>query len=378
MKNIFFIFSLLLIVSCKEQEKKEVKTEVSQGEEVAVNYAKGFSITNYENYKIVKVSSPWPKAEEDFTYVLAEKGVKLPKELSYNERVTIPVEKMVVTSTTHIPSLESLGVEHTLVGFPNTQYVSSKKTRALIDAGKVKELGKNEAINTEVLLDILPDVVIGFAMESGNKTFNTIQKSGIPVVYNGDWVEANPLGKAEWIKFFGAFYNKEQMASSLFNDIETSYNEAKKLAANAKQQPSVLCGSMYKDVWYLPYGDSWQAKFIKDANANYLYKDTQGSGSISMAFESVLENAQNADFWIAPGAFTSYQAMSNSSEHYAKFKAFQHKKIYSFAGVKGDTGGVLYYELAPNRPDLVLKDLIKIFHPELLIDYESTFFKTLD
>ncbi|MDT0295649.1 ABC transporter substrate-binding protein [Mesonia ostreae] len=378
MKNTFFILSLLIIVSCKEQEKKETKINALQGKEVAIDYANGFSITNYEDYKIIKVNSPWPKAEEEFTYVLAEKGVELPKELSYNQRVTIPVKKMVVTSTTHIPSLESLGVENTLVGFPNTKYVSSKKTRALIDEGKVKELGKNEAINTEVLLDIQPDVVIGFAMEGGNKTFNIIQKSGIPVVYNGDWIEANPLGKAEWIKFFGAFYNKEDLASSIFKEIETSYNEAKKIAANAQGKPSVLCGSMYKDVWYLPYGDSWQAKFIKDANATYLYKDTQGSGSISMAFESVLENAQDADFWIAPGSFTAYETMTNASEHYDKFKAFQKKEIYSYAGVLGETGGVLYYELAPNRPDLVLKDLIKIFHPDLLTNYETTFFKPLD
>lgn len=367
-----------MIVSCKEQENKETKNSAPQGKEVVINYANGFSITNYEDYKIIKESSPWPKAEEEFTYVLAKKGVELPEGLSYNERVTIPVEKMVVTSTTHIPSLESLGVENTLVGFPNTKYVSSKKTRALIDEGKVKELGKNEAINTEVLLNIQPDVVIGFAMEGGNKTFNIIQKSGIPVVYNGDWVEADPLGKAEWIKFFGAFYNKEELASSIFNDIENSYNEAKKLAANAKHQPSVLCGSMYKDVWYLPYGDSWQAKFIKDANAKYIYSDTEGSGSISMAFESVLENAKDAEFWIAPGSLKAYEAMSNSSKHYEKFEAFQQKEIYSFAGVKGETGGVLYYELAPNRPDLVLKDLIKIFHPDLLTDYETTFFKPLN
>ncbi|MGO2357527.1 ABC transporter substrate-binding protein [Mesonia sp.] len=380
MKNILFILSLLIIVSCKEQEqgKKETKKIASQGKEVAIDYANGFSITNYGDYKIIKVNSPWPKAEEEFTYVLAEKGVELPADLSFNQRVTIPVEKMVVTSTTHIPSLESLGVQNTLVGFPNTKYVSSKKTRALIDEGKVKELGKNEAINTEVLLDIQPDVVIGFAMESGNKTFNIIQKNGIPVIYNGDWVEADPLGKAEWIKFFGAFYNKEDLASNIFNDIETSYNEAKKLAASTKQQPSVLCGSMYKDVWYLPYGDSWQAKFIKDAHAKYIYSDTQGSGSISMAFESVLENAQDADFWIAPGSFTAYETMTNASEHYDKFEAFQKKEIYSYAGVLGETGGALYYELAPNRPDLVLKDLIKIFHPDLLPNYETTFFKPLD
>lgn len=378
MKKIFFLLILLFIFACKEQKTKESNLSSFQGKEIEVSNANGFSITNYDDYKIVTVNNPWPKAEKKFTYVLSRKGTQLPTDLEYDQKVTIPVKKIVVTSTTHIPSLESLEVENTLVGFPNTKYVSSKKTRALIDAGQVKELGKNESINTEVLLDIQPDVVIGFAVESGNKTFETIKKSGIPVIYNGDWTEADPLGKAEWIKFFGAFYDKEDLATTLFNQIKTEYNKAKKLALKSDNQPNVLCGAMYKDVWYLPYGDSWQAKFIDDANANYLYTNTSGNGSISLAFESVLEKSQKADYWIAPGAFTSYDAMMNASEHYNKFEAFQQKKIYSFAGVTGETGGALYYELAPNRPDLVLKDLIKIFHPEVLPNYETTFFKPLE
>lgn len=378
MKKIFFLLSLLFIFACKEQKTKESNLSSFQGKEIEVSNANGFSITNYDDYKIVTVNNPWPKAEKKFTYVLSRKGTQLPTDLEYDQKVTIPVKKIVVTSTTHIPSLESLEVENTLVGFPNTKYVSSKKTRALIDAGQVKELGKNESINTEVLLDIQPDVVIGFAVESGNKTFETIKKSGIPVIYNGDWTEADPLGKAEWIKFFGAFYDKEDLATTIFNQIKTEYNKAKKLASKSDHQPNVLCGAMYKDVWYLPYGDSWQAKFIDDANANYLYTNTSGNGSISLAFESVLEKSQKADYWIAPGAFTSYDAMMNASEHYNKFEAFQQKKIYSFAGVTGETGGALYYELAPNRPDLVLKDLIKIFHPEVLPNYETTFFKPIE
>lgn len=378
MKKIIFLLSLLLIFACKEQTTTKSTSSTLQGKEIEVSHAHGFSITNYDDYKIVTVNNPWPKAEQSFTYLLAKKNANIPDSLTYDQKVTIPINKIVVTSTTHIPSLESLEVENTLVGFPNTKYVSSKKTRTLINAGQVKELGKNESINTEVLLDIQPDVVIGFAVESGNKTFEIIKKSGIPVIYNGDWTEAEPLGKAEWIKFFGAFYDKQDLASTLFNHIKTEYNQAKKLALKSDNQPRVLCGAMYKDVWYLPYGDSWQAKFIEDANANYLYKNTSGNGSISLAFESVLEKSQKADYWIAPGAFTSYEAMKNASEHYDKFDAFQQKKIYSFAGITGETGGALYYELAPNRPDLVLKDLIKIFHPEVLPNYETTFFKPLE
>lgn len=379
MKKILFLLLFVSCVSCKNKaEQKEMAQTKADGTPITVKYAKGFSLTDYGDYTVLKVTHPWPNAKGGFTYVLAKKEATIPKELSYDEKITLPIQKMVVTSTTHIPSLESLGETQTLVGFPNLDYISSEATRKRIKQGKIKELGENESINTEILLDLQPDVVIGFAVKSGNKAMNTIQKSGIPVIYNGDWVETNPLGKAEWIKFFGALYGKQAKADSIFNHIEEEYNNAKNIAKKATEKPSVLAGSMYKDVWYLPYGDSWQSKFIADAHANYLYSDTEGSGSISAAFESVLDKGQHADFWIAPGSFSSYDGMLDASQHYKEFKAFQEHKIYSYAGVTGETGGVLYYELAPNRPDLVLKDLIHIFHPTLLPDYQNTFFKPLN
>lgn len=379
MKKILFLFVFISFISCKNKaEQKEVAQTTADGNPIAVKYAKGFSLKDYGDYTILKVTRPWPNAKEGFTYVLAEEDATIPEDLSYDEKITLPIQKMVVTSTTHIPSLESLGETNTLVGFPNLDYISSEATRNRIKQGKIKELGENESINTEILLDLQPDVVIGFAVKSGNKAMNTIQKSGIPVIYNGDWVETDPLGKAEWIKFFGALYDKQAEADSIFNHIEIEYNSAKKIAAKATDKPSVLAGSMYKDVWYLPYGDSWQSKFIADAHGNYLYSDSEGSGSISAAFESVLNKGQQADFWIAPGSFTSYDGLLDASQHYKEFTAFQNRKIYSYAGVTGETGGVLYYELAPNRPDLVLKDLIHIFHPDLLPDYQNTFFKSLE
>lgn len=366
-----------MIFSCKGKKQDKLHKVQTSGDTLAVNYAKGFSIVDYDGYKILNVTQAFPESNKTFTYLLKEKNTAIPKDLEYDEKVTIPVKKIVVTSTTHIPSLESLNEENTLVGFPHLDYISSPKTRKRITTGKVKELGENEHLNTEILLDLHPDVVIGFAVKSTDKTFSTLSKSGIPVVYNSDWTEKNPLGKAEWIKFFGAFYNKEKQATEIFNKIKANYNKAKKIAQNTKNKPRVLAGSMYKDVWYLPNGKSWAAQFIADANADYLYKNTSGSGSLSLSFESVFAKAQHADFWIAPGSFTSYQGMTEASSHYQEFDAFQNKKIYSYARVKGKTGGVLYYELAPNRPDLVLKDLIHIFHPELLPDYQTTFFKPL-
>ncbi len=134
---------------------------------------------------------------------------------------------------------------------------------------------------------------------------------------------------------------------------------------------------MYKDIWYMPKGDSWAARFIEDANGAYLWKSSKGTGSIALNIESVLENGQQADFWIAPGQFTTKAQLLEFNEVYGAFDAFKNNKIFSFTTKKGATGGVLYYELAPNRPDLVLKDIINILHPTLLKEYQPYFFEVL-
>ncbi|SFG16303.1 iron complex transport system substrate-binding protein [Salegentibacter agarivorans] len=374
--NLLLLF--LVFSACKnEQKDKNIASETPQ-DSVDLKHATNFSINDFGDYYILKIETAWPDVDKAFTYLLTKENTEIPSGLDYDQKVQIPIEKMVVTSTTHIPALEALNEENSLKGFPGLDYISSEKTRKLINSGKIKELGKNKNINTEVLIDLDPEVVIGFAIDGNNKTFETIQKTGIPVMYNGDWTEKTPLGKAEWIKFFGVFYNKLDEAEKIFNKIETDYTEAKELAKSAAETPKVLSGAMYKDQWYLPHGNSWQAQFIKDANANYVYADTQGNGSMALSFENVLDKAQDADYWISAGQYTSYTQLLKESQHYEQFEAVQNKNVYSVSLTKGETGGVLYFELGPQRPDLVLKDLVSIFHPELLGDYENRFFKALE
>lgn len=377
MKKLTFLFCFLILSSCKNSNDADTALN-SNGEKLNIEDAGGFSITSFEDYKILTVNTPWPEAKDPFVYILKEENAEIPEDLEYDQIVTIPVKSIVVTSTTHIPALEALGVERKLTGFPGTNYISSEKTRALIDSGKIRELGQNENINTEVLIDLSPDVVIGFAINAANKSFETIQKTGIPVIYNGDWTEQTPLGKAEWIKFFGALFGKDAEAEEIYQNIKSEYNSAKKLAESATTRPNVLSGSMYNDKWYLPYGNSWQAKFIADANAQYLYSETKGDGSLALAFESVLEKSEDADIWISSGQYESYEQLQNESGHYSRFKAVRDQEVYSVSLSKGATGGILFYELGPQRPDLILKDLISIFHKDLLQDYQPVFYKPLD
>jgi len=373
---VFACFLFFILLGCKQINDENLVSFSASAN--SVKYAKGLEIYKYDGYSVMKITKPWPEATVGFTYVLKEKNGTIPDSLKKFTVISVPIQSVVVTSTTHIPSLEMLGVENTLVGFPSTNFISSAKTRKRIDAGKVREVGINESLNTEILIDMKPDVIVSFGINNSNPTIDNLQKSGLNVLINGDWTEQSPLGKAEWIKFFGALYGLDAKANVLFTKIENNYKNAMSLAEKTTQKPTVLSGAMFQDQWYVPQGESWVSVFLKDAKSDYLWKKTKGFGSLSLPFETILDKAQNATFWIAPGNFSSLKQMSESNTHYTEFSSFKNKKVYSYAINKGAKGGIVYFELASARPDLVLKDLIKIFHPELLPNYKPFFFQKLE
>ena len=372
----FALLNLLFLIGCKTNN--ENANNKILGVANSVKYAKGLELYHYQGFTVMKVTKPWPEATIGFTYILKEKDGIVPDSLKQFPVISIPIQSIVVTSTTHIPALEMLDVQNTLIGFPSTNFISSTKTRKRIDAGEVREVGVNESLNTEILIDMKPDAIVTFGINNNNSTIDNLKKSGLNVLINGDWTEQSPLGKAEWIKFFGALYDLNTKANTLFNSIESNYNSALALAKKTTVKPTVLSGAMYQDQWYVPQGESWASLFLKDAKANYLWKDSKGFGSLNLPFEKVFEKGQNAEFWIAPGDFSSLKQMSDSNTHYAEFASFKNKKVYSYAVNKGPKGGIVYFELASTRPDLVLKDLIKIIHPELLPKYSPFFFKKLE
>ncbi|MBU2976332.1 ABC transporter substrate-binding protein [Zobellia sp. B3R18] len=382
MKNSILILFFCFFIACKTDKKSDSRLQLEPSTEIEISHAKGFSIeTSSNGLTTIEVSSAWPGADTSFKYALIPKSklasITFSKD-EYDAVVAVPIERLIVTSTTHIPALEALGVTNKLVGFPNTDLISSEKTRKRIDNGHIKELGNNETLNTEITLNLKPDVVVGFGINNQNKAYETLIRSNIPVVYNGDWTEESPLGKTEWLKFFAPFFGLETKADSIFKSIEKSYLQTKDIANRATKKPTVLTGGLYKDVWHVAGGKSWMAQFLRDAKTDYLWKETPETGGIGLSLESVLATAQDADYWLNPSMLTSYEEVNESNKHYTQFKAYKDKTVFSNTIAKGETGGLLYYELGPMRPDLVLKDLIHIFHPELLPDHELFFFKPLN
>ena len=364
---IFTFLSLFLFNCKKEASANEITLSKNN-----IKYAKSLSIEEGNDFTIVKVSNPWPNAKETFTYVLRKNNSKIPKSYSKFPVIDVPLKTSIVTSTTIIPFLEQLGVESKLIGFPHTDYISSEKTRALIDQKKIVNVGQNENLNIEKIIELNPDVLVSFCVDNVNPTLKNLAQNGIKIVIQADWMEQTPLGKAEWIKLYGALFGKEKEANEIFNSIEKSYNETLAIVKDLKKQPTILLGSLYQDQWFVPNGNSWLAYYMKDAKGDYLWKQTEGTGSTPLGFEKVLETAHAADKWIT-SSFTSLNDMKKVNPNYAAFKAFKKGEVYSFEVKKGKTGGVIYYEQSPSRPDLVLKDFIKILHPELMQDYEFTY-----
>lgn len=366
---------LFIFFSCK---KEVIKKDTNSRQKSSIKYAEGFDIIEENGVKKLIIKAAYQNSKEVFEYSIIQRRKNTIANKN-NKTIEVPVKHFVTTSTTHIPMIELLDEENAIIGFPNATYISSEKTRALIYKGNIVEIGKESSLNTEILLHLQPELVVGYSVASADKGLSTLKKAGIKVIYNGDWLEETPLGRAEWIKFFGVLFDKEQQADSIFNVIETNYLEAKKIALKATKKPTILSGAiMSKDIWNLPAGNSFVATFLKDANVDYLWEKTEGKGSLSLSFESVFDKAQNADFWIAPGYFSTQKQLVNNNSLYAKFNAFKNDKIYTPTTKKGITGGVIYYELAPTRPDFVLKDIIKITNPDLLPKYKLTFFEKMN
>ncbi|WP_248723874.1 ABC transporter substrate-binding protein [Seonamhaeicola sp. ML3] len=345
---------------------------------LSLSYAKGFKITDFKDYKEIKVISPWPKSKDTFNYYLVKKGHDIPTEIENEIVIKTPIDKIVAMSTTNIPALEYLDEAAKLVGFPSTKFISSEQTRKRVKEGLIKDLNNDLDINMELLLDLQPELVIGFSVNGNNKVLNQIEKFNIPVVLDGAWTEEHPLGRAEWIKFIGAFFNKEKVADSIFSEIEFNYTEAKKLASNSRKKPVVFSGSMFKDVWNIPGGKSFIAKYLEDANTNYLWKHDSSNGSLQLNFENVFLKANDAELWIGAGSFENKDQMAEQHKGYTYFNTFKNSNIYTYTKQESPSGGLIFYELGPLRPDIILKDIINIAHPELLPNYESYFYKRLE
>lgn len=342
-------------------------------------YATGVEVEYFNNYKLVTVLQPWPGADTSFQYVLVQCGTPAPADYPDAQLVEVPIERIISMSTTFLPPLDNLGVADTLVGVDETDFVSTASVRERIDSGEVVEVGGGAGVNVELTLDLEPDVVMTDSFGSPEYDEHPkLLEAGLTVVMNADWVETEPLGWAEWVKFMALFYNQEAQANALFDDVEANYNELLALTADVTERPTVMTGVQYEGIWYTSGGDSYMAQLLRDAGADYLWSDDTTTGSLSLDLESVLERAAGADYWVNANQFWfSLDDIAAEDERYTEFAPYQNRTVYANNARLNEFGGNDYYESGAANPDLILADLISIFHPELLPDHELMFYQQL-
>jgi iron complex transport system substrate-binding protein len=357
--------------------EEEPQPSVS-GAQVTIDYARNFTLEYKDGYKLLTVLTPWAGATEPIQYALVPAGQPEPSGIEDAMIVHTPVESFVSLSTTYLPFLEQIDALSSLVAVDSGAFIYNSDVQNRLQAGAVSEVGSGAVINVERLVDLNPDLIMTSA--SGYADYDShpqLLEAGLKVVINSDYLEQDPLGRAEWGKFIAAFFDKELEADQLFNEMLARYQHAKTITDVMSERVTVFTNTAYEGTWYMPGGESYIAILLADAGADYVFADLEGSGAQPLDFEVVLEAAKDADYWINAGAIADLAALAAMDARYADFNAYQEGNVYTYSKRVSALGAVDYFESGAATPDVILMDLIKAFYPDLLPEHVFFFYQAL-
>ncbi|WP_353717315.1 ABC transporter substrate-binding protein [Dyadobacter sp. 676] len=235
-------------------------------------------------------------------------------------------------------------------------------------------------LNDEKLIEMQPDVVMTIGNPGAKMDhYRMLKEAGIPVLINSEWVERTPLARAEWVKLMAALLDKEELVNEKFAQVESEYARLASLAGKAATKPTVLSGLNTKDAWFVPGGNSYMARFFKDAGAFYPWQNDSATGSLPLSFEAVSTIALQADYWlnVGFGGHDTRKSIIAMDTRYANFKAAKTGDLYSYNRLVNDQGSNDFFESGSVNPHTVLADMIRIFHPELLPNHQLVYYKKL-
>ncbi|MBE9066796.1 ABC transporter substrate-binding protein [Leptolyngbya cf. ectocarpi LEGE 11479] len=349
-------------------------------DKVQPEYSSGFSVDYYNHYKVVTVTQPWKAADETFEYVLVQCGTPTPDGFENAQVIQVPIRTVATLSTTYLPHLELLGQVEALVGMDNFDFVYAPAVRQKIDQGELIEFNSGRTLDIERLLVAGPDLVMAYGTgDPDSDSYGRIMQAGLPVALVGEYVETSPLGRAEWLIFTALFFNQEAQAQAIFTDIATEYESLVELTAPLAERPTVFTGFSYEGTWYMSGGQSYAAQLLKDAGADYLWADSDSTVTIPLDFESVFDQAAAADVWVNVSQdWLSHGDAIASDPRYGKFDALKQNNVFNNNVRMNDFGGNDYWESGAVNPHLILADLVKIFHPELLPDHKLVYYQQLE
>jgi iron complex transport system substrate-binding protein len=385
---LYVMIAIALVISCISffaSSHKQGGAQLKKGysspyykDELKVKYSKSFEIEYYDSAKIIRVFTPDSARTLIYQYLLLPNGVNVPSGYGAYQIIRTPVKSVISLTSIYIGFLEKLDLLDKLIAVDNFQFINSEKVKELIKEKRITEVGETANLNIEKVISINPGLLLTYG--NGNPTVDGHQKliqNGVLVASSTSHLENAPLARAEWIKFVAAFFDKEKKANEIFDSVEYRYNKLKTLAGTAKNKPTVFTDAVFIGKWYEPGGASFAAQLLKDAGADYIWKDNNSTGSLKLNYEQVLDKAYNADFWINVHFWNKISDVVKEDPRNAKFKAYQTKNIYNNNAIMNEYGGNEYWESGVINIDIVLADLIKIFHPDLLPEHNFKYYKKL-
>lgn len=372
------IIALFALSGCGKADKKNTSKPSDTVNEITK--AERFTLIRKDKWIEVNIINPWQGATGvTQTYYLVKRGSEFPEDVDTASVIFVPIHKIICMSTTHVAMISALGEEKTLAGVSGTDFIYSPGIIANIEKGLVMDVGYEANLNKELILKISPDIIMIYGI--GNEStgyLSKIKELGIKVIINADYLETDPLSRAEWIKLFGALYCKENSADSLFKSEVDEYTKLKSFISDkSTKRPNVLLGLPFKDAWYVSPGNSFISKLVSDAGGNYLWADTKSSVSMPYGIENVYLKGLKADYWLNIGTVSSKNEILNIDQRLGDLPCFRNDNLFNNNKRITPKGGNDYWESGVLYPHKLLKDIAVILHPELFSDQELMYYKKI-
>ena len=374
---------LLFLVSCGQKSKNNtqavgVAVSTSDSSRIILpEYAEGFEVQYVEGGCLVTIQDPQKEKGKGEIYQYAfvrDKEAFAKNKVSADYVVQpVPIKNIICMTSLQLSNFIKLDELDHVVGITSTRHLFNEEVKRRLKEKKIRKIGIEGNFDNEVIISMNPDLILISPFKRGG--YDALKEVGIPLIPHLGYKENSPLGQAEWIKFIGLLIGEEEKANAIFDSIKTEYNTLKQLTAKIEKKPVVFSGELRGGNWYAVGGRNFLAQLFRDAGADYFLKDDPNTGGVTLDFETVYSRAESAvDKQILKshkGTFT-YDALKAQDSRYADFRAFKDKGVI-YCNLKEKP----YYENVPTHPEVLLKDLIKVFHPELLPEYTPVFYELL-
>ena len=356
-KNTGFLILVSLILLLAGCHRNKI-SETHEGKEIRFDYAKLIRVWECDGFKKMEIRNPWDTTCLLQTYLLVDKTKEIPANCPDGVVVRVPLEKSAVFTTVHCSLIEELGAVNSISGICELEYITNPNIISLTQSGKIVDFGSSMSPDIEKIITVSPDAIL-LSPFNNSGGHGGLDKLGIPIVECADYMESDPLGRAEWIKLYGMLFGKESEADSIFSKVTETYTQIEKEAQQETgSHPSLLYGLDNGGSWFIPGGKSYMAKMFASAGANYIFGETTHSGAEPFAFETVYDKGCNADIWLILGTEVADKTYKDL-QRFSSFKSYKEKRVYAC-----NTTKTSFFDEIPFHPERLLKDLYVIFHSE--------------